>query len=108
MQNYPKIIVVEGGDGVGKTTQIEMLNQSLSELGYQVKVYKNPNDCFPVGKMIREQILPETDPSKRPTQTVLGIMMLAALREVAEDIVENHSDKDFIVLDRWHFKFWSR
>ena len=103
MTTFPRIIVVEGDEGTGKSTLIRALENSFKDMGGTVKVYKNPNDCFPIGKMIREQILPEMDPKKRPSAPALGIIMLAALREVAEDIVENHADKDFIILDRWYF-----
>lgn len=50
-----KIIVIEGPDGAGKTTQIELLNEALRKLGKKIKSIKFPqykNNFF--GKYIRE------------------------------------------------------
>ncbi len=50
-----KIIVIEGPDGAGKTTQIELLNKALGKLGKKIKSIKFPQykkNYF--GRYIRE------------------------------------------------------
>lgn len=50
-----KFIVFEGIDGSGKSTQIALLNQWLSEQGRQVYVTREPSDG-PIGVMIRQSL----------------------------------------------------
>lgn len=49
-------IVFEGVDGAGKSTQIEMLRQTLSGVGYQVVTSREPTDGV-WGKKIRESAI---------------------------------------------------
>nr|WP_251130211.1 dTMP kinase [Exiguobacterium sp. s141] len=54
-------ITVEGPDGSGKTTQLQLLVQSLTEQGYEVVVTREPGGTK-VGNSIREVLLsPEHD-----------------------------------------------
>lgn len=54
-------ITVEGPDGSGKTTQLQLLVQSLTEQGYEVVVTREPGGTK-VGNSIREILLsPEHD-----------------------------------------------
>ena len=49
-------IVFEGGDGVGKTTQVELLCEWLADAGHEVVMTFEPGDS-PVGAMIRHIVL---------------------------------------------------
>jgi dTMP kinase len=49
-------IVFEGGDGVGKTTQVELLCEWLADAGHEVVKTFEPGDS-PVGAMIRHIVL---------------------------------------------------
>lgn len=49
----PIFIVIEGIDGSGKTTQIELLQQRMSEEGKQVAITSEPTDGF-IGRIIRD------------------------------------------------------
>ena len=49
-------IVLEGGDGVGKTTQGRLLADHLSTLGHEVVVTREPGDT-PAGAVIRRLLL---------------------------------------------------
>ncbi len=49
-------IVIEGPDGVGKTTLISLLRGSLTEKGIKVCVTSEPTNS-PLGKLIREWLL---------------------------------------------------
>ena len=49
-------IVLEGIDGVGKTTQTEKLKEWLEKRGFSVKTIVEPTDSD-IGKIIREELL---------------------------------------------------
>lgn len=49
----PIFIVIEGIDGSGKTTQIELLQQRMSEEGKPVAITSEPTDGF-IGRIIRD------------------------------------------------------
>lgn len=51
-----KFITVEGGDGVGKSTQISLIYEFLQERGLQVKLTREPGGTE-IGEMIRNWIL---------------------------------------------------
>lgn len=53
-------VTFEGGDGVGKTTQIELLRGSLVESGVGVTVTREPGGT-PLGNQIRELVLHSRD-----------------------------------------------
>ncbi|HEX7042053.1 MAG TPA: dTMP kinase [Patescibacteria group bacterium] len=54
---YPgKLIVIEGMDGAGKTTQAKELVKMLNKSGYNASYTKEPTDQI-VGQFIREKIL---------------------------------------------------
>ena len=46
------LIVFEGCDRVGKTTQVGRLLDTLLSAGHQVQLYKFPNRTTPVGRLI--------------------------------------------------------
>lgn len=53
-------VAFEGGDGVGKTTQINFLAEALTDLGFEVLKTYQPGD-YRVGEQIRKLLLnPET------------------------------------------------
>ncbi|MEK9687365.1 MAG: dTMP kinase [Gammaproteobacteria bacterium] len=51
-----KFITVEGGDGVGKSTQISLIYEFLQEKGLQVKLTREPGGTE-IGEIIRNWIL---------------------------------------------------
>ena len=63
MDNYKKahgypglLIVIEGTDGCGKTTQIKLLTEFLKNRGYEVVLTREPG-CAGLGQKIRELLL---------------------------------------------------
>lgn len=64
MQSPGRLIVFEGIDGTGKSTQIPLLRQYLEELGYPVITTREPTDG-PFGKRIRELYLNREKVSRR-------------------------------------------
>lgn len=69
-------ITVEGPDGSGKTTQLQLLVQSLTEQGYEVVVTREPGGTK-VGNSIREVLLSSEHDEMTPR---VEMMLYAASR----------------------------
>lgn len=67
-------IVFEGGDGVGKTTQVAQLAQWLNEQGHRVLTTHEPGDT-PVGVKLRQIVL---DPASGDLDSRAEALLLAA------------------------------
>ncbi len=67
---------MEGLDGSGKTTQIEMLTQSLTRFGFEVQHSREPGGC-PVAEEIRRVIL---DRNNKDMEAVAEAYLYAASR----------------------------
>ncbi|MDO5499169.1 MAG: dTMP kinase [Propionibacteriaceae bacterium] len=67
-------LVFEGGDGVGKSTQVELLAQWLTERGERVLVTHEPGGT-PVGQKLRQIVL---DPGSGAIDARAEALMLAA------------------------------
>jgi dTMP kinase len=89
------LIVFEGIDGVGKTTQIELARQKLVEQGWPVEIKRNLGGT-PIGEALREVI---KSPLERPGLTNLYIS--AAIQEaLVEAIKHDRADGKLILMDR--------
>lgn len=69
-------IVMEGPDGSGKTTQIELLKEYLKEQGYESMVTREPGGTV-IGEAIRDIIL---NPSHKAMADVTEMLLYAASR----------------------------
>lgn len=91
-------IVFEGIDGVGKSTQIQMLAEWLESNGFRVETLVEPTDSE-VGKLIRH-ILQDPDAQSEKFQKILALLF-AADRMMIMDKLEDDSkifisDRSFI------------
>ncbi len=92
------VIVFDGIDGAGKTTQIELARQQLENAGWPVEVKRNLGGT-PIGEALREVI---KSPVERPGLTNLYIS--AAIQEaLIEAIDQARSEGKLILLDRGPF-----
>ena len=90
-----RLIIFEGIDGVGKTTQIELIRKLLIEQGWPVEVKRNLGGT-PIGEALREVI---KSPLRRPGLTNLYIS--AAIQEaLVEAIQKDRSEGKLILMDR--------
>lgn len=96
---YPgKLIAIEGIDGSGKTTQVELVARTL-EKDHKIFITKNPTDGY-IGKFIRQVLSGEI---KLPS--VSFQYLFSADRQVQqEEIIERLKDNYIVVTDRY---FWS-
>lgn len=79
----PRFLVIEGPDGVGKTTQLELLREHLISRGVEVVTVREPGGTV-VGEKIRDIFkahFGETDPMTE------ALMMLAARQQLTEEVI---------------------
>ncbi|MDY5243821.1 MAG: dTMP kinase [Anaerobutyricum soehngenii] len=69
-------IVMEGSDGSGKTTQINLLEQYLKEAGYECLITREPGGTV-IGEEVRELIL---NPEYKEMSPVTEMLLYAASR----------------------------
>lgn len=92
-------IVFEGIDGVGKTTQIELLRANLAASGSRVLVTREPGGTR-VGEIIREVLL---NPAHREmTRETEALLYMAARAQFVSEVVKPALEAGKVVLsDRY-------
>ena len=71
-----RFIVMEGPDGSGKSTQIELLREYLTEQGYDSIITREPGGTV-IGEAIRDVIL---DPEYKSMSDITEMLLYAASR----------------------------
>ena len=92
-----KIISFEGIEGVGKSTQINLLKEYLEDKSFKVEVYREPGSTS-ISEKIRDILLDSDNDLSSQTELLL---MFAARSELVNKKI-NNSDCDFILLDRFY------
>jgi dTMP kinase len=88
-------IVLEGGEGVGKTTQVALLSAWLGALGVRHVTAREPGGT-PVGEAIRELVLGRTD-LDMPAESEL-LLILAARAAFVRDVVRPALESGAVVV----------
>jgi dTMP kinase len=94
-----KFITIEGGEGVGKSTQIAALRDFLSQRGKQVIVTREPGGT-PRAERIRALLLETGDEPMPPTCELL-LMFAARASHLANLIEPALARGDWVVCDRF-------
>ena len=94
-----KFIVLDGGDGCGKSTQVEMLRDWLEGQGAEVVSFRDPGDTV-VGEKIREILLDTAHDGMGDNVEVL-LYMAARGQLWKEKIGPALSAGKCVVMDRW-------
>ena len=92
-----KIISFEGIEGVGKSTQINLLKDYLESKNYLIEIYREPGST-PVGEKIRDILLDSNNDLSNETELLL---MFAARSELIDKKI-NTSQCDYLLLDRFY------
>ena len=92
-----KLISFEGIEGVGKSTQINLLKIFLESRNLSVEVYREPGSTV-VGEKIREILLDTTLELSNESELLL---MFAARAELVKVQILN-CESDFLLLDRFY------
>ncbi len=91
-------ISIEGGDGAGKTTQIELLSQALESLGRKVKRVRDPGGTL-LGDQLRSFLLDRPIPIDLRAEALLFFASRAQL--VTEQIGPALMRGDLVLTDRF-------
>ena len=91
-----KIISFEGIEGVGKSTQIKMLDSYLKEKGFTTDIFREPGSTV-TGEKIRDILLNSVEDLSSETELLL--MFSARAQLIKEKIISSTSD--FILFDRF-------
>ena len=92
-------ISFEGIEGSGKSTQVELLESSLKNLGYDVIKLREPGTTL-LGERVREIFLEDTDETVDPITE--AFLLYASRKHLDQNILRKNLDKGFIVItDRY-------
>ena len=89
-----KLIVLEGAEGVGKTTQIKLLAERLTKAGIQCVAVREPGGT-PVGDDIREILL---QPEQEITPATEALLFMASRAELVSREIRPSIEQGMIVL----------
>jgi dTMP kinase len=93
-----RLIVLEGGDGVGKTTQLPLLADALRARGVVVQTIREPGQTQ-IGTRVRELLL---DPSSQISPAAEALLFLAARAQVVAEVVRPALARgEWVVADRF-------
>ncbi len=90
-----RYIVIEGPEGVGKTTQIETLANRLLEAGYPVRVFREPDSQTDLtARTIRQM----TQDPNYPMNTRTEVLLYNAARSQSLEVIRKARDQGVICL----------
>ncbi len=92
-----KIISFEGIEGVGKSTQINMLNEHLKDRGLKTEILREPGSTV-TGEKIRDILLNSSD--ELADEAELLLMFASRAQLIKEKVLD--SNLDFILFDRFY------
>lgn len=93
-----QLILIEGLDRTGKSTQVELLVQKLIATGKHATSMKFPQRSTPIGKIINTYLV---DKSFEIPDQAAHLLFLANRWELQQEIVQLLNDGHFIILDRY-------
>lgn len=97
-----KLIVLEGIDGCGKTTQARQLHQYLTSLGIVSCLTRQPSDG-PIGLLLREVIAGKHTQKSPMSADTLALLFAADRIHHCQDIVDPAITAGTVVVsDRWY------
>ncbi len=97
--NDPLFVTFEGIDGSGKSTQVDMLRDSLRDAGYEVAVFREPG-ATAIGERVRK-ILLDADHSEMAPATELFLYAAARAQLTEEAIKPALDENDVVICDRY-------
>ena len=98
-QFYGRLIVLDGPDGCGKSTQSRLLARWIGDRGVEVVGFRDPGTTA-IGEKIRH-ILLDAENTAMSTRTELLLYMAARAQLWAEKIQPTLADDKCVILDRW-------
>lgn len=93
--NSGRYIVLEGAEGVGKTTQLELLAQKLEAAGYAVRLFREPDSQ---SDLTARTIRMLTQDPRYPMNTRTEVLLYNAARSQSLEIIRKARDNGVICL----------
>jgi len=93
------LIVLEGIDGAGKSTQAEILMNRLHERGYDVAYFREPSE----GKWGQEIKKKAADPDSLSPEEELDLFLKDRKENVEKNLRPALEKKKIVILDRYYF-----
>ena len=93
------LIVLEGIDGAGKSTQAEILLKGLQEKGYDVVYFREPSK----GKWGQEIKKKAADPDSLSPEEELDLFLKDRKENVKKNLRPALEKKKIVILDRYYF-----
>jgi dTMP kinase len=100
MAKKGKFITFEGGEGCGKSTQIELLTRILRKQGYQFRVVREPGGTE-VGEQIRHVLLFGWQKEAMKPETELLLFCASRAQLVRETIMPELKRGNIVICDRF-------
>ena len=99
LQRQPRLLSIEGGEGVGKSTVLRALREALEADGFEVVSTREPGGT-PLAERIRGLLL---DPSHEPAapETELLLMFAARAQHVREVVLPALGRGAWVISDRF-------
>ncbi|KAF1962470.1 P-loop containing nucleoside triphosphate hydrolase protein, partial [Byssothecium circinans] len=94
-----KLIVLEGLDRAGKSTQCEMLAQALQQDGMKVHHMRFPDRTTPIGQMINSYLSGATEQEDH----VIHLLFSANRWESASKITSLIASNTTVIIDRYYY-----
>ncbi len=92
---FPRFITVEGGEGVGKTTNVGFIHQWLESKGFEVVVTREPGGT-PLAEALRNLLLTPT--GEPVTENAELLMVFAARAQHLEQVIKPALEAGKVVL----------
>ncbi|HUB67018.1 MAG TPA: dTMP kinase [Candidatus Methylacidiphilales bacterium] len=99
--NRSHFISFEGGEAVGKSTQVERLRERLTELGHRVLVTREPGGT-PLGESIRHLLKHAPEGRGMTPQTELLLFLASRAELVRKTIMPALDQGTWVLSDRFH------
>ena len=98
-----RLIVIEGLDGAGTTTQVKRLVEHVRAKGGKAHATREPSDG-PVGKLIREMLTGgHAIPGEKIAQSTFGLLFAAdRLDHLQREVEPKLAAGELVVSDRWY------
>ncbi|KAJ4993503.1 thymidylate kinase [Stagonosporopsis vannaccii] len=94
-----KLIVFEGLDRAGKTTQCQMLVEALQRDGQKVKFMRFPDRTTPIGRMINSYLSGDTEQEDH----AIHLLFSANRWEAVPSILSTLASGTTVVIDRYYY-----
>lgn len=93
--NKGRYIVIEGPEGVGKTTQIELLADKLSRAGYSVRLFREPDSQSDLTARTIRMI---TQDPRYPMTTRTEVLLYNAARSQSLEVIKKAREQGVICI----------